>query len=660
MGDILPFEKVGACLGIDIGLDIQWLYSKGLLDRLLKDKTTGHNILWATDAYSALGMRYGYDEPLSPALITGANAGVIQARAQKGQARRDKRTRQRGEVCTPLWVVKKMVNYADEVWFGAPGRFFDGDTPTPRVRFEHETDWQRYVDSRRLEITCGEAPYLVTRYDVESGERIPLARRIGILDRKLRAVNENAADAEWLHWTARAFEACYGYELQGDSLLTARVNLLMTFVEYYQTKWGELPPLDLCRYIANRIAWNVWQMDGLTGTLPCAEQSDPRLSLAELAGAGGGAPPLPPPRCRIYNWRGKRSFEYLAMQQKGARTMRFDYILGNPPYQNENVGSNNQAQPVYNLFMDGAYEIAKAVMLITPARFLTQAGATPKTWNKKMLGDEHFKVISYYEDSTVIFNGVDIKGGIVITFRDTEKIYSPIDVFIKKSELRSIYEKIKPYLQENVGHLVHSPDSYRFTDVLFKENPELVGRTDKAHARAVASSVFDRYPEIFREAEQDGDVKIIGRKDGIRKTFYTKSRYLNDPGNLYTWKILIAGAIGTGTFGEMLSEPIVAAPKTAHTQTFVSMGEFKTAFEAESLAKYLKTKFLRALLGIMKTTQNNQSKTVWSKIPLQDFTPASDIDWSQPISAIDHQLYAKYGLDEQEVAFIESNVKEME
>ena len=339
--------------------------------------------------------------------------------------------------------------------------------------------------------------------------------------------------------------------------------------------------------------------------------------------------------------------------------MKFDFIIGNPPYQDENVGENNQAKPIYNLFMDGAYEIGDVVELITPARFLTRAGATPKSWNEKMLNSKHFKVLLYAEDSSKMFNGVDIKGGVAITYYNNNEEYDPIEVFIKKDELRSIFDKIKLHLDNNVGSLVHSPDSYRFTDIMFAENPELVNRTDKAHAKAVASSVFDRYPEIFREFEKEGDVKVIGRKNNERKVLYTKMQYLNDPGNLHTWKVLIAGAIGTGAFGETISEPVVSDPRTAHTQTFVSMGEFKTKYEAEALSLYLKTKFARAMLGIMKTTQNNQSKVVWSKIPLQNFTESSDIDWTKSVKEIDKQLYAKYGLDETEIDFIESHVKEM-
>lgn len=340
--------------------------------------------------------------------------------------------------------------------------------------------------------------------------------------------------------------------------------------------------------------------------------------------------------------------------------MKFDFVIGNPPYQDENVGENNQAKPVYNLFMDSVYSVGEIVELITPARFLNQAGATPKDWNKKMLNSNKLKVLFYSEDSSKIFNGVDIKGGVVVTFFDNKANYEPIGVFIKNEDLRGIFSKIKKYLDKNIGDLVHSPDAYRFTGEMFSENPQLIGRTDKAHAKAVASSVFERYPEIFIEDKREGYVKVVGRKSGERKALYVKENYLNDPGNLHTWKVLVAGAIGTGTFGETLSDFIVMEPESAHTQTFVSMGEFETQYEANACYKYLKTKFARALLGIMKTTQNNQSRVVWSKIPIQDFSNVSDIDWSTSIAEIDKQLYKKYNLSNEEINFIETKVKEME
>ena len=129
---------------LNIHDDILKLHTLGLLDKLLLDKTTGKHIMWATDAYSALGSRYSRNEEIMPELITGSNASIIKTRARKEMEQQSSRTRQRGEVFTPLWVCRKMCDYADGMWGG-------------------KGDWQKYVNARVLEITCGEAPFLVSR-----------------------------------------------------------------------------------------------------------------------------------------------------------------------------------------------------------------------------------------------------------------------------------------------------------------------------------------------------------------------------------------------------------------------------------------------------------------------------------------------------------------
>lgn len=343
--------------------------------------------------------------------------------------------------------------------------------------------------------------------------------------------------------------------------------------------------------------------------------------------------------------------------------MKFDVVVGNPPYQDENVGDNNQATPVYNLFYDLAERVAPVYALISPARFLAKQGATPKEWNKKMLNDEHLNIEYFNAKSEEVFPNVDIKGGVVIIYRDKKKNFGSIDTFIPFEELRSVYHKVRAISSDNISHFVYSPDSYRFTDALFMENPMLVGRTDNAHAKAVASSVFERYPEVFFEVKPDDDkdyIQIYGRLSSERIYRFVKRKYLAPHPNLDKWKIFVPGANGTGAIGEILSTPVIGHPVIGHNQTFVSLGKFDTEFEATALLKYIKTKFGRAMLGIMKTTQNNQSKSTWSKVPLQDFTPQSDIDWTQPIPDIDRQLYTKYRLNEKEIAFIEEKVKSMD
>ena len=338
--------------------------------------------------------------------------------------------------------------------------------------------------------------------------------------------------------------------------------------------------------------------------------------------------------------------------------MRFEFAVGNPPYQNV-CGGNNQLTPLYHLFVDTTTKVADISEFIIPARFLNNAGATPKNWNRYMLNNDKVKVHCHMDAPFDVFSDVDVKGGVVILCYNNNGGYESIRVFITNDILKGIYLKIESTLLQNIGNLVYSPSCYTFADIVFRENPFLVGRTDSAHAKSVTSNVFYRYSEIFRETETDGDALVFGRKNARRISYFTKLKYLNNPGNLDKWKILLAGAIGNGTFGEQLTQPIIVGPNTAHTQTFLSMGAFDTEYEAHALALYLKTKFARALLGIMKTTHNNQSKVVWSKIPLQDFTPSSDINWSASISEIDRQLYSKYGLSDIEIEFVETNVQEM-
>ena len=251
---------------INIQDDILKIHSFGLLDKLLLDKTTAHRIMWATDVYSALGPQYGQNEEIAPELITGSNASIVKTRARKEMEQQSSRTRQHGEVSTPLWVCQKMCAYYDELW-------------------DEKTGWQKYVDTKVLEITCGEAPFLVSRYDVETGEAIPIPDRVGLLDWKLRAVNENTqTEEDWLKWAFRAFHATFGYEFQGDNLLISRVNLLMTFEEYLLDRWKRKPTLSEYGRLITVIVWNIWQMDGLSGTIPYGTAEEESRKLTGLAG----------------------------------------------------------------------------------------------------------------------------------------------------------------------------------------------------------------------------------------------------------------------------------------------------------------------------------------------------------------------------------------
>lgn len=251
-------------------------YEHPLLETLLQDKTTKKKIIWATHDYEELGEQYGFKKEILPELIMGNQDSLIRPRVEKALEHQTNRTRDKAEVFTPSWICNAQNNLVDEQWFGRKDVFnvqkdMKWKATTNKITFPDDCKhtWQKYVDAQRLEISCGEAPYLVSRYDTVTGEVIPIAQRIGLLDRKLRVVDENTkTEKEWFKWVKRAFQSIYGFEYQGDSLLLARENLFVTFVEIYQERFGKLPNLRQMKMIANIIAWNIWQMDGTKYVVP--------------------------------------------------------------------------------------------------------------------------------------------------------------------------------------------------------------------------------------------------------------------------------------------------------------------------------------------------------------------------------------------------------
>lgn len=265
-----------------------------ILDILLIDRTTStpnapKNIIWANDNYIHYdSLAYAATAQIKPELITGKRGSLIMPRALKAVALQKKRTKTKAEVFTPTWIVKKQSDFVDN---------------------DYKTDaLETYTRRKWLELACGEAPYMATRYDMETGEIVPLGERVGFLDRKLARINREVTDkAEWQRLVELAYKASYGFEWNGDSLLLARENLLYTYRDYYIEKWGELPIYGLFEAIAIIISNNVFQMDGLTYTIPLTEKRErvqnSQLSLFDLDESNKEEWTISPGRrVKIMNW----------------------------------------------------------------------------------------------------------------------------------------------------------------------------------------------------------------------------------------------------------------------------------------------------------------------------------------------------------------------
>ena len=310
-----------------------------------------------------------------------------------------------------------------------------------------------------------------------------------------------------------------------------------------------------------------------------------------------------------------------------------------------------------------AYEIGDKVELITPARFLFNAGATPKNWNKSMLDSTHIKIVKYESNANNIFPNTAITGGIAITYYDSSKTFKPIHVFIPFEELRNVVEKVFEYPGfQPFSSIVSGRTPYLFTEVFHNENPKAKDLLSKGHMYDISSNAFVSLPDIFSIEKpkcKEEYYRVLGRLNNERAYCWLLKKYARGRLNSYTglWKVFLPKANGaSGMLGNeaarLISKPVLGEPHDIATDTFLCVGPFESELEASATLKYLNSKFARVLLGTLKVTQINSRET-WANVPLQDFTVQSDIDWSKPISDIDRQLYAKYGLNGKEVAFIE-------
>lgn len=329
---------------------------------------------------------------------------------------------------------------------------------------------------------------------------------------------------------------------------------------------------------------------------------------------------------------------------KGVGKMFFDAVVGNPPYQNITDSDSTRMLPVYHFFIENAFKLSDKVSLIHPARCLFNVGDTPKDFNQRLLNDLHFKVIRYEPDGKKFFPTSDIKGGVAITYRDANENFGAIGTFIPFDELKSIYQKV----------VLDNKNFRPLSEIIY---PRAIYRFVKDNS-FVDTNAFEKMGNIFFDTKPDDGneyIKIFGLMKLQRKYKWIRRDYITSHVTLNKWKVFVPQANGTGAFGEELSNPFVGSPLVGNTATFTVIGAFDTRAEAEACIAYIRSKFCRVMLGILKVTQHNPPAT-WSKVPLEDFTADSDIKWREPV---DEQLYRKYGLNDAEVKFIETHVRAM-
>ena len=241
--------------------------------------------------------------------------------------------------------------------------------------------------------------------------------------------------------------------------------------------------------------------------------------------------------------------------------MKFDFIIGNPPYQDETIGDNKGfAPPIYHKFLENAYEVGNVVEMIHPARFLFNAGSTPKQWNQKMLDDPHLKVLWYEQDSSKVFQNTDIKGGVAVSYHDEKTEFGSIGTFTPYPELNTILHKVCTGSFESFSKIVVSRTAYRLTDKMHKDHPEALSQLSKGHAYDMSTNIFERLPQIFFDTDPNDDhnhIKILGRSGNERVYKFVRSEYVNEVVNLYKFKIYLPKANGIGTLGEVLSAPVL-------------------------------------------------------------------------------------------------------
>lgn len=601
---------------IDIIEEELLAYDKQLLEILLRDRSTGSNIVWATEDYQDNGEGFGKADCIRIDKITGEDYKyTIRPRSVKSVDQQKLRARKKAEVFTPSWLCNKQNNLVDRSFWGR-NEVFNVETKRgwhatkEKIAFPTGKSWKDYVLNPVIEITCGEAPYLVSRYDTTTGERIEPAERIGLIDRKIRVINEHVdSEADWLKWAIKAVEHSYGFELQGDNLLIARENILFSFWEYYYQRFSRYPETKILRKVAEIISWNIWQMDGLK---------------PEAAFPGG------------------------------ADRVTFGYVVGNPPYQDQGGAGGNNDAPIYQHFCKMADRITNSVssLVIKASWFSAGRDNLLGDFRRSMLTSGKVKRMVVYADSRDIFLNVEIKGGICYYLKDKNAPRSRCEYTIYKDGKEETLSRdlddfdilIRDPMLNSIVKQVYS--------LSMKEGAEYVDKLISAdtpfgipsNPRTSVKTPFC----VYENGSEEHDVLLYHIEKLHRKIEYCSVAQIrkNVP-DIDCDKVFVPCSGGSGNDRMVLGYPELAPKHSVCSQSYL-YAKFPSAEEAANFMSYMKTKFFRVLVSAIKITQACPKKT-YRFVPVQDFTKS----WA------DEELYDKYGLTASQREYIEQKLDKM-
>ena len=654
-------------------IDFNNVFISNTLKILLKDQSTKKNIIWATDNYNVLDEQLENNNQITENLLK--NSNIIQPRVLKKIEEQIVRTRKKAEVFTPTWLCNQMNNLLDTEYFGYENVFNTTSknnwvTNTKKINFPKNKNWQKYVDSKQLEITCGEAPYIVSRYDTTTGEIIDINNRIGLLDRKIRIVNENTkTEEEWLKWIIRAFQSVYGYEYHGDSLLIARINLLFTFIEYTQMHLHRIPTEKEISKIANIISWNFFQMNGLDGTVPMGkpEEAYKQITFDDILDLNVENQSV---KCKIYDWRKGNSKLFLSHEDKErVWNMKFDVIIGNPPYQeetiiNEKSKTNGQTpkRNIFHYFQMSADAIATeySILIYPGGRWIQRSGKGLNKFGIKQINDISLKKLYFYPNSSELFDNIGIPDGISIVVKERKKNTSTFEYVYCLNGSQS--QVILEYPKKNIIPL--NPSDAIIVSKIEKmiKKLNLKYLNDRILPRSlfkIESDFVEKNPDKVKEyydgyTLKENEIKLFTNdkagKAGRAKWFIsTRDVIVQNQEYIDKWQVIVSSANAGGQKRDNQIE--IVDSKSAFGRARVALASFDTEKEALNFYKYCKTYVIR--FAFLMT--NEALTSLAKKVPdLIDYTDNNEIiDFS---NNLDEQMYKLLNLTFEEIEYIKEKI----